>query len=178
MRNVIIFRLIGIAALLSFWACSDIVPVWVGQKKLDDLTLYYSDLPLEFDLRLKTEKTLDLRLELEITYYSGIGREDLPLTLIIEGDSLLPREFPVRITLKEGEQWQGIPDANEIDYSLTYEAISSISLKPGDYILKMYANDEKEEKIYGVTRIVARLFENKGAEATETVQDTPEEGKP
>ncbi|RMG27249.1 MAG: hypothetical protein D6730_07620 [Bacteroidetes bacterium] len=140
--------------------CGDMIPIWRGEVTLDDYTIYHSVYPVEFEVDLSREQGAELntRLELVIRYYVGIGRQNLPLFILIEDEENNIREFTVDIPLKSGEQWLGVPAENEIDYVLTHTAIPSLRLKPGKYTLKMYANDELDEKIYGVVKIEARLF--------------------
>lgn len=162
------------AVLIASTACSEIVPVWTDALDLTkDYTLYRTDLPREFEIQFDhPQPELDVRLELELTYdISGIGRKDLPLILFLERkDSLetsFPQGFPIKIPLKEDSKWLGQAGTNEVDYVITYIVIESLLLKSGAaYSLKIYANDEQTEKIYGVVRLAARLYENQleGAE--------------
>ena len=158
----------AVSFLIGISACSEIVPVWVGTLDLTkDYTLYRTDLPREFEIQFDhPQPEVDVKLELELTYdISGIGRKDLPLILFLERkDSIetsLPQGFPVKIPLKENSKWLGSPGANEVDYLVTYPVIPSLLLKSGaTYSLKIYANDEQTEKIYGIVRLSARLYEN------------------
>lgn len=141
--------------------CGDIIPLWVDETELNDFTLYYTDKPVEFHIeidQLTTEST-QARLELDITYYTDIGRTDIPLFLSLEDDSNHVSEFNANVLLKAEGEWLGVPHNNEIDYTITHNVISSLELRNGHYLLRIYANDEKKEKIYGVVRIVARLYE-------------------
>lgn len=158
-----LFRLvifISFPILFILQSCGDIIPVWRQEKTINDYTLYYTDEPKEFqvDLTNEPEAKLDLRLELVVRYYIGIGRNELPLFIIIEDEENNISEFTTSIPLKSGEQWLGVPAENEIDYTITHEAIPSLSLKPTTYSMKIYANDEKAEKIYGVVRLEARMY--------------------
>ena len=142
--------------------CGEIVPVWVGESQLADYTLYYTE-PVDFLVEVDPiEATMDLRLELEITYYQGIGRNTLPLFIVIQDKDREKevREFTVDVPLRTGDEWLGIPSTNEIDYVLTHNAINHLSFQQGLHTLKIFTNDEEEEKIYGIVKIVARLFEN------------------
>lgn len=147
--------------LLAMLGCGDIIPLWRGELSLNDYTLYYSDYPSEFEMDLSEVQGQEVhaRLELVIRYYVGIGRSDLPLFIIIEDEENNISEFTTNVPLKSGDQWLGIPAENEIDYLITHDAIPSLKLKPSKYKLKIYANDDNEEKIYGVVRIEARLYE-------------------
>lgn len=147
-------------------ACNDIIPVWVGEVTLNDYTLYYSDYPREFEIDLSGDESLvPMRLELTLTYYVGIGRTDLPLYLILEDENHEVREFHTTLNLKADNQWQGSAQDNEIDYTITHEAISELQLDPQKYKLKIYANDDEIDKIYGIVKLAARLYELDSAEA-------------
>ena len=142
--------------------CGDIVPVWVGESNLEDFTLYYTE-PVDFEVNVdRLAASLDLRLELEITYYQGIGRNTLPLFIVIQDKEREKdvREFTVDVQLRSGDEWLGIPSSNEIDYVLTHNAIESLDLQQGLHTMKIFTNDEEEEKIYGIVKIIARLYEN------------------
>ena len=61
--------------------------------------------------------------------------------------------------LKQDGQWRGAPQENEVDYTFTQVAIPQLTLEPDhSYTLKVYANDDELEKIYGIVRLVARLY--------------------
>ncbi|MEL6592698.1 MAG: hypothetical protein AAFQ68_21545, partial [Bacteroidota bacterium] len=57
------------------------------------------------------------------------------------------------------DKWLGEPKQNEIDFSLTHIAIPELRLKPGEYTLRIYANDEAQESVYGIVNVEARLYE-------------------
>ncbi|MEL7531420.1 MAG: hypothetical protein AAFN10_08945 [Bacteroidota bacterium] len=142
-------------------ACGDIKPVWKGDMNMEKqgYTLHYSEDPVEFQLDLKaSESDLDLMLELMISYYVGISRSELPLFIVLENENHDLFEYTSEVILKEDDTWLGIPQQNEIDYSLTHIAIPELRLKPGTYTLRIYANDEAQESIYGVVNIEARLY--------------------
>lgn len=139
--------------------CGDIVPVWSGEFKPDDQTLHFTEKPIEFEVIIDEEDSVvNLRLELQVTYYQGIGRENLPLFLILEDPDHNVHEYQADILLRAENEWLGIQEKNEIDYTISHNAIPDISLSPGKYSLKLFADDEKAEKIFGVLRIVARFY--------------------
>jgi hypothetical protein len=159
MRRPRLFLLSAVLLLGTSLGCGDIVPVWSGEAALQEQTLYFTENPLEFPVDIDVKDSLvNLRLELQVTYYQGIGRESLPLFLILEDKDHNIIEHTTDILLKVENEWLGIQEKNEIDYSITHNAIPDISLLPGKYSLKIYANDEKAEKIYGVVRIIARFY--------------------
>ncbi|MEM9933230.1 MAG: hypothetical protein AAF824_06450 [Bacteroidota bacterium] len=145
--------------LLTIPSCGDIVPVWRGEIILSDYTLYYSDLPREFEIEITDQNAgQELRLEMALTYYTGLGRNEIPIYMVLEDAKTNVQEFQTNIPIKSSGAWQGVPDENEIDYTITHTAIPSLTLEEGTYSLKIYANDDKEEKIYGIVRIAARLY--------------------
>jgi len=142
-------------------SCGDIKPVWKGDMNMEKqgYTLHYSEDPVEFEFDLKGgEADLDLMLELMISYYVGISRSELPLFIVLENENHDLFEYTSEIILKDDDTWLGIPQQNEIDYSLTHIAIPELRLKPDTYTLRIYANDEAQESIYGVVNIEARLY--------------------
>lgn len=150
--------LLGGLALLQT-SCGGITPLWKGSHQLRNYTIYYSE-PVEFQLDFNhTDKEFHARIELVLTYYQGITRTDLPLFLIFEDASHKVTEYSARVSIKENGRWQGVLQDNEIDYTLTYDAVSDAVLQPGKQTLKIYANDEEAEKIVGVVRIEVRIYE-------------------
>jgi len=93
-----------------------------------------------------------------------LERTDLPLNIVFENiknTEKFPLEFDkIIIPLKIEDKWQGKQEEYETDYTLTHVAIPSVKLPPGKYRMKIYANDAKAEKIYGVVKIGARLYAN------------------
>lgn len=161
-HQVILWVFTALSFIVS--SCSDVVPVATMRYKIPDMTLYYSK-PIEFNFTITGEKDKAglYYLEMDVTYYTPIGRNDLPLEIIVENTEStekFPEEFHPVIPLKVDEKWQGKQEEYETDYTLTYIAIPAMKLKPGNYKMKIFANDPKNEKIYGVVRINARIFEN------------------
>ena len=109
-------------------------------------------------------RKIDVRLELSITYYNKISRNSLPLSIILEriDSTHQVREFNAMVPLKENGKWLGTPTpAHEFDLTLTQIVIPELSLRPGKYMLKIYADELRETsgEIEGVTQIDARFFE-------------------
>ena len=153
---------------LMVQGCGDIRPLWQGNMSMKDqgFTLHYSEDPVEFSLKINSEKEeVDLMLELVINYYVGIARNDLPLFIVLEDAEHNVFEYSSEVILKEDGEWMGAPTQNEIDYSLTHIAIPELQLKNGDYTLRIYANDEAQASIYGVVSVEARLYERAALEA-------------
>jgi hypothetical protein len=93
-----------------------------------------------------------------------VGRQDLPLTLFIERkdsvEGAFPNEYPYTFSLKGEGEWLGTPNNNQVDYTLSEVVIEQITLRSGaTYSLKVYANDSRTGKLYGIVKITARLFE-------------------
>ncbi len=160
MKTLFPYVLIGIISL-ALTSCGDIIPLWVGEAELNDYTLYYTDKPLEFNINIDplNQDTLRTRLELEITYYTEIGRTDIPIFLVLEDSKNNVSEYNTNITIKADGEWLGYPRNNEMDYTITHNAIDDLEINGGQYLLRVYANDEDQEKIYGIINVVARLYE-------------------
>lgn len=146
-------------SLTLVWGCGEIRPLWKGEVKLENYELFYSE-PCEFEVDIRNlQGETRVMLELAITYYVGITRNNLPLFIVFEDQEHNVNEFTTNVVLKEEGEWLGFPEENEIDYTLTHIAIPEFLVKPGLHTLKFYANDDSEEKVYGVVNIEARLFE-------------------
>ncbi|WNJ18927.1 hypothetical protein [Pontibacter sp. G13] len=148
--------------VMLFQGCGDIGPVWKEDKQPEQFTLSFSE-PVEFTISLPPgQPDVQAYLEFSLTYYTGIARNTLPLFMVLEDNDLHQiKEFTTQIPLKENGQWKGLMHENEIDYYLTHVAIPSLTIEAGKtYSLKVYADDEKDEKIYGIVSMTGRLFEN------------------
>lgn len=145
--------------LILSLGCGEIRPVWKGEVKLANYELFYSE-PCEFNVVVPAaQDSINGMLELVITYYVGITRNNLPLFIVLEDQNHSVKEFTTNVILKEEGEWLGMPEENEIDYTLTHIAIPEMKLSAGTYTLRLYANDDSEEKVYGVVNIEARIFE-------------------
>jgi hypothetical protein len=138
------------------------VPVWVGEANLADsgYTLYHTDSPCELQADIPASKT-PLSLELEVTYYyAGIGRADLPIYIALENQATKEfSEYKTNIPLNVDGQWLGVLEENGVDYSVTHIVAPAVTLPAGKYTLKIYSDDDKTEKIFGVAKIIVRLYE-------------------
>jgi hypothetical protein len=150
-----------LSGLVLLWVggCADIRPLWKGEQSLESLTLYFSE-PVEFQIQTPAaDEPLITMLELAITYDQGINRSDLPLFLTLEAPDHEVMEFDTVVPLKREGEWLGIPEENEVDYTVTHIAVTNLKLEPdAAYALKIYANDEAKEKIYGVIRVTLRVY--------------------
>lgn len=145
--------------------CGEVVPVWKQEVSFPEYTLYHNKAKkLEISLDFPEETSRKCRMEFEITYdISGIGRPELPLSIILQkesGDISPPKEFNVVVPLQAEGEWLGIPQDNEVDYVITYIVIPDLELEKGEYSMNLYANDNNNDQIYGVVKILARLYEN------------------
>ncbi|MEL6251292.1 MAG: hypothetical protein AAFR87_04705 [Bacteroidota bacterium] len=148
--------------LLFLSGCSDITPIWKGDYKLQNFTLYTNE-PCQYEVEVGPEfGELDAKLELTITYYNKISRNDLPLSIFLEQDSTHEiQEFTAVIPLKEEGDWLGTPiEGKEYDLILSHDAVEKIKLAPGRYTLRIFANDIEVSsgEIEGVMQIDARLY--------------------
>lgn len=151
--------ILGGLCLVILCGCADIRPLWKGEQALESLTLYFSE-PLEFTIRIPpAEQPVRAMLELALTYDQGINRTSLPLFLTLETPDHQVQEINTLIPLKEDGQWLGIPEENEVDYTITHVVAQDLRLEPNaPYELKLYANDESQEKMYGIIRVVLRVY--------------------
>lgn len=126
-----------------------------GEVDLKDYTLSYNEAPLEFLLKVPGEgkEKKPFHLDLDLTYYVMIARNTLPLYVVIEDSrDFTFQEFNVKVPLKSEGQWLGEAQDYDTDYRLSYTALPKLNIAPGTYTMKIYANDDKEEKIYGLVK--------------------------
>ena len=141
--------------------CSSMVPVWTDAKKLKDNALEWSN-PLEFQFEIKEAKVNTYRLDLDLMYYKQITRDKLPIVISIEDlkDNSV-RDYECKIVLNIDGIWQGKQTGmGHDDYLLASTPLSAVKLSKGKYRLRIFANDEHEKKIYGISQIALRWFEN------------------
>lgn len=159
-RNAVVLNaLMYLVAVVAFCGCGDTVPVWVGEASLNDYTLYRADIPCRFEANIGADKQ-SLALELELTYYAKLGRSELPIFIVFENKQTKEvTEYKVTIPLIINGQPLGILEENGVDYTLTHLSIPKLRLPKGGYTLKIYADDPQVDKIMGIVKITARLFE-------------------
>ena len=165
-------QLILIATIFLAGGCADIRPIWVGQAELDTLTLYFSE-PVEFQIRFShPEPEVNTALEFALTYDQSINQSSIPLFMTLEDrETHRVTEYKADLLIKQDGQWLGYPVGNEVDYTVNQIVLKDLSLKPGqNYTLKIFANDEEEEEIYGIIRLGARLYLSSEL-STEEVED-------
>lgn len=158
-RVVLLNALMYLVAIVAFYGCGDTVPVWVGEVKLHDYTLYRADIPCQFEASVPNNAT-PLALELEITYYAKLGRNDLPLFIVLENKATKEvTEYKTSVPLIINGQPLGLLEENGVDYTLSHIAVPALRLPAGSYILKIYADDPSVDKIMGIVKITSRMFE-------------------
>lgn len=153
--------------LVSLWlvmSCTRLTPTWSDTVSIPSETMYYRK-PLAFNTVTiageDPKKAQNYYLELDVTYYTQISRDSLPIDIYFEkvnNAEDFPHEFKCKIPLRINGEWQGKMEDYETDYTLTSIVIPQFALMPGKYIMKIYAADEKTEKIYGVVKVGARMF--------------------
>lgn len=156
------FIIILATILLSITACSEITPIWKGECKVSNFTLYTNE-PCEYKVDIGSEfATEQGKLELTITYYSKIARNDLPLNISLEQDNTHEiQEFSESIPLKKEGNLLGTPiEGKEYDLVLIYDLTEAIKLDAGNYTLRIFASDLEvaSGEIEGVMQIDARMY--------------------
>lgn len=167
MRLVRLLICLGVFACLT--SCGDIRPLWKGEKALKSqgYSLYFSE-PCEFKMKLDfPQESMMVLMELVISYDQKIARNTIPLFLVLEDDAHEVSEFTASVTIKEQGEWLGMPEENGLDYTISHVAIEEFVVRPGEYSLKIYANDQQEEKVSGIVKIAARLYERELLEEEE-----------
>lgn len=159
-QKTFIFTLATI--LLFTFGCSDITPIWKGECKVPNFTLYTNE-PCQYKVGIGPEfGTLQAKLELTITYYSKIARSDLPLNISLENDKTHDiQEISSLIPLKKEGNLIGTPiEGKEFDLILIYNTAETLQLEAGSYTLRIFANDlaVSSGEIEGVMQIDARLY--------------------
>ena len=158
-------RIIYIFIICLLFSCSGVVPIWSGKKTLEDNTLYFSK-PIEFQLEVQGEKPdvpVLLYLELDVTYYTQIGRTDLPLSLIFEKIGARQVEFKIKIGNDE-------PSTNPAFFTIYLDAKAeyTIAYGPGlcdgtahsqpNFFLVRARNKNNENRISGRDKIEVNII--------------------
>ena len=99
-------------------------------------------------------------LEFTLTYYSQIGRSELPLFVILEDNEHNTREFNFSIPLKKDGRDLGTPAQNEIDLTVTHLAAERLQLDQEQYFLRVFYDGERlmEAEAEGIIALEARLY--------------------
>lgn len=160
--STLIKRVWLLATLFALAGCGGITPIWKGScaSVKETKTLYYQQ-PCEYLIPAAAIPTAqDYALELTVTYYSQIGRAELPLFIAIWDEQGETREFSVTIPLKENGKYRGEPAGNELDLTLSHLAIPAVSLQPQDYQLSVYFSGTvvMETEVDGIIGLDARLY--------------------
>lgn len=137
------------------------MPIYSKTQKVPELTLHFADQPVVFTIKTDApEEMIQSRLELTLQIdQSTFKRDELPLMLILEGPDLDLVEYEISVPIKLDGEWLGEMDDNQVDVQIVHEAIEFLELRsPAKYSLKVFANDDKEQQIFGVIKIGARLY--------------------
>ncbi len=152
-----------IAILCFASGCGSISPIWKGSCRdlAETKTLYYQQ-PCEYQINAENfSLSGPYALELTLTYYSQIGRSELPLYLSFEDDQHDIQDFHCSIPLKKDGRDLGMPAQNEIDLTLSYLALPFVELGAKSYTLRIFYDGEKlmEEEVEGIIDLEARLYQ-------------------
>lgn len=153
---------LGILLSLSQSGCGGVSPVWKGacEELRKSKTLYYQQ-PCEYQFSpVSFLEDGPYALEFTLTYYSQIGRSELPLFVVLEDDKHSTQEFTLSIPLKKDGRDLGVPAQNEIDLTVTHLAASSLALEEDTYYLRVFYDGERlmEAEAEGIIALEARLY--------------------
>lgn len=142
--------------------CSGITPIWKGDCKelAESKTLYYQQ-PCEY--LIEKDQLVDpgpYSLELTLTYYSQIGRTELPLFISIEDNLHNTEDYYFTIPLKKDGRDLGVLAQNEIDLTITHLAVKELDLTEDSYFLRVFYDGERimEDEAEGIIALEARLY--------------------
>lgn len=152
---------------ILFWSvllssCGGVSPVWKGtcEELRESKTLYYQQ-PCEYQFS-KSELLGEgpYTLEFTLTYYSQIGRSELPLFVTLDDDQHNTQEFNITIPLKKDGRDLGTPAQNEIDLTVTHLAAERLQLDQEQYYLRVFYDGERlmETEAEGIIALEARLY--------------------
>lgn len=142
--------------------CGGITPIWKGDCKelAESKTLYYQQ-PCEYVIEAnKLVSPGPYSLELTLTYYSQIGRTELPLFISIEDNLHNTQDFYFSIPLKKDGRDLGVLAQNEIDLTITHLAVQELALPEETYFLRVFYDGERimEDEAEGIIALEARLY--------------------
>ncbi len=151
-----------VVSTLLLAGCGGITPVYIGECKelASSKTLYYQQ-PCEYLLNPASfSDPGPYSLELTLTYYSKIGRTELPLYLNLEDEQHELQEYYFTIPLRKDGRDLGQPAQNEIDLTISHQAISSLDLSPGNHTLRIFYDGERlmENEAKGIIALQVRLY--------------------
>ena len=158
-----IIHVIGLPVfVLALTGCGGVSPVWKGtcEELKESKTLYYQQ-PCEY--QFSTSELLEqgpYSLEFTLTYYSQIGRSELPLFVVLEDDQHNTQEFNFSIQIKKDGRDLGTPAQNEIDLTVTHLAAERLALDQNMYFLRVFYDGERlmEAEAEGIIALEARLY--------------------
>lgn len=154
---------LAIPIILGFaTGCGGITPIWKGncEELAESKTLYYQQ-PCEY--LVEVNKLADpgpYSLELTLTYYSQIGRTELPLFISIEDNLHNTEDYYFSIPLKKDGRDLGVLAQNEIDLTITHLAVKELALTEDTYFLRVFYDGERimEDEAEGIIALEARLY--------------------
>lgn len=159
------WRLVFPIVLGIISGCGGITPIWKGDCKelAESKTLYYQQ-PCEY--LIEVNKLVDpgpYSLELTLTYYSQIGRTELPLFISIEDNLHKTEDYYFSIPLKKDGRDLGVLAQNEIDLTITHLAVQELALTEDTYFLRVFYDGERimEDEAEGIIALEARLYNAK-----------------
>ena len=101
-----------------------------------------------------------IKIELEVTYDTYTGRNELPLTLAISdsaGTFSLP-ETEVEVPIRDKGKWLGYPYKARKEYIVVHTAVSRHKVYPGSYTLSLSANNKDLSFLPGIIAIGVRVY--------------------
>lgn len=148
--------------LILLSSCSGITPIWKGDCKelAESKTLYYQQ-PCEYQIDAnQLSDPGPYSLELTLTYYSQIGRTELPLFISLEDNLHNTQDFYFSIPLKKDGRDLGVLAQNEIDLTITHLAIEELELSEDSYFLRVFYDGARimEDEAEGIIALEVRLY--------------------
>lgn len=156
------WRMAFLISLGILSGCSGITPIWKGdcEELAESKALYYQQ-PCEY--LIEVGELVDpgpYSLELTLTYYSQIGRTELPLFISIEDNLHRTEDYYFTIPLKKDGRDLGVLAQNEIDLTITHLAVRELELTEDTYFLRVFYDGEgiMEAEAEGIIALEARLY--------------------
>ena len=139
----------------------DIVPIWKGNRTMEDYLLAGDSAACTFDLQLDSlAPIMYVKIELEVTYDTYTGRNELPFKIALV-DSAGAFSLPptaIAIPIREEGRWLGYPYKKNREYIVVHTAISKQKMYPGPYTLSLSANNKDLSFLPGIIAIGVRMY--------------------
>lgn len=160
-RSFLPFVLTPIIGLLFAISCLDIVPLWKGSRTMENYLLPGDSAACSFPIHLDSlAPIMYIKIELEVTYDTYTGRNELPIKLTMADStgafSLTPTSVIIPIR-KEGK-WLGYPYKSNREYIVVHTAIPRQKVYPGSYTLNLSADNRDLSFLPGIIAIGVRLY--------------------